>query len=369
MSYTLETVIWEITSKCNINCIHCGSDCNCIEKGKELTTEECVSILEDLSDLGCKRIIYSGGEPLLRKDLGYLISIGGNLGIKSTIISNAYLVKENIDWISALNLPVIGLSIDGAKPEIHDYIRGKKGCFERLENAINLLNNNNIQISIVTTVHKLNFPQLPKIRDFILKNNIKLWQIQYGDTIGRFPKECKITEAQFWDIAKFIKETNKKYSPNELLVTGTDLFGYMNNLSNDIQDLWLGCPGGIKVLGISANGDIRACLSLQEDRYIEGNVRLRNVKDIWNDRNLFNANRKFSCSMLTGHCRDCEYNSICKGGCYRSASINGGRNNPLCLFNIEKNGYSNEYEQRKDFSEKEIFEIYNRIRPFSDYIN
>jgi radical SAM protein with 4Fe4S-binding SPASM domain len=346
-----------------MNCIHCGSDCNCISKGKELSTNECLEVIEDLSDLKSKLLIFSGGEPLLREDLGTLISACHIQNVPVAIISNAYLVnEETIKKIKAFNLLAYGISIDAAEPLLQDYIRGKKNSFEHVKRAIKLLNENNIPPSIVTTIHKLNYTQLPKIRDFLLENNVRMWQIQYGDNIGRLPKEWKITEAQYCKVARFIYDTQRAYPKEKLFVSGVDVFGYMSKLSKAIQGAWCGCVGGIRAVGISANGDVRACLSLQEDKYIEGNVRESSFKQIWMDKTKFQANRRFDCSMLTGYCATCKYAAICRGGCYRAATLNGGRCNPYCLYRFEKEGFSSEYQKRTNFTKQELFDMYNPIR-------
>lgn len=172
-----------------------------------------------------------------------------------------------------------------------------------------------------------------------------------------------ITEAQFFEIAKFIRDTKVKYS-NNIYVTGADVAGYMSELAKSIQHEWKGCQAGLSVLGIGSDGTIRGCLSQQLDKFIEGNIRERSLIDIWNDENSFYYNRKFSCSMLTGYCKECEYASTCKGGCSRSSSTEGEhcRCNPYCLHKIEKEGFSNIMQARTKFEQDEIAEMYNPIR-------
>ncbi len=364
MNYSPKTVVWEITFKCNVNCIHCGSDCTSVEKEHQLTTAECFDVIEDLADIGAKTVILSGGEPLMRKDIGAIASMIRRMGMKVGFISNAYMLnEETIKLIDAIRPVAYGISIDAADAYLHDYIRGKQGCFEHVQNAINLLHKYNITPSIVTTVHKLNYSQLPKIRDFLIKNKVRLWQIQYGDNIGRMPKETMITEAQFMEIAKFILQTREKYHNEFEGVSGADVFGYLGNIGMKVQGLWWGCSAGMSGLGLGSDGTVRGCLSLQMDKYIEGNVRERSLKDIWNDKNSFSYNRRFDCSMLTGYCKDCVYASVCKGGCLRAASTNGGRCNPYCLYKFEKEGFSSPEQARIDFSKEELFMLYNPIRP------
>ncbi|MBQ3641045.1 radical SAM protein [bacterium] len=367
MKYKPRTCVWEITFKCNVNCIHCGSDCTSVEKERQLTTAECFDIIEDLADIGCETVILSGGEPLMRQDIGAIATMIKRLGMKVGFISNGYMLnEETIKIIKAINPIAFGISIDAADGYLHDYIRGKKGTFEHVENALKLLNENGIVPSVVSTIHKLNYDQLPKIRDFLIKNKVRLWQIQYGDHIGRMPKETMLTEAQFFEIAKFILETRKKYSKEFETVSGADVFGYLGEMGTAVQGPWWGCHAGMNALGLGSDGTVRGCLSLQLDEFIEGNTHERSLKEIWNDKNSFAYNRRFDCSMLTGYCKTCTYAAVCKGGCIRAASTNGGRCNPYCLYRFEKEGFSSPEQAKTDFTKEEIFMIYNPVRPLPE---
>ena len=279
-------------------------------------------------------------------------------------ISNGIaLDDEKIKLLKTIQPIAFGISIDAADEYMHDYIRGHKGCFKHLIEAIKKLQENGIKPSIVTTVHKLNYSQLPKIRDLLLSLGVKLWQIQYADFIGRMPREAMITEAQFWELAKFILELKTCYA-GRIDVTGSDVTGYMSDFSRSIQGNWYGCQAGMKVLGLGSDGSVRGCLSQQLDKYIEGNIRERSLIDIWNDPNAFAYNRHFDCSMLTGYCKDCTYASICKGGCSIAATSQGGecRCNPYCLHKIETQGFSDLIQARTLFEKEEIAELYNPIR-------
>ena len=367
MRYAPETVVWEITYRCNVNCIHCGSDCASVVKENELTTPECLDLIEDLADIGAGTIILSGGEPLMRKDFATIAIAIKRLGMQVAFISNGFMLNEDtVKVIKEIKPRAYGISIDAADPYLHDYIRGKEGCFEHLDRGIDLLLKNGVLPSVVTTVHKINYTQLSKIRDYLIKKGIRLWQIQYGDHIGRMPRNTMITEAQFLEIAKFILETREKYGEHFESVSGADVFGYLGDLGKKVQGPWWGCAAGMKALGLGSDGTVRGCLSLQRDEYIEGNIRERSLKEIWNDKNSFKYNRRFDCSMLTGYCKDCVYASVCRGGCTRSATSTGGRCNPYCLYQIEKSGFSSEEQARTEFTKEELFMLYNSVRPLPE---
>lgn len=364
MAYAPKKVVWEITFSCNMNCIHCGSDCSSVEKPYQLSTSECFQVIRDLAQLGCQSIVLSGGEPLMRKDYGAIASEIKRHGMELNFISNGDLVNEDtVKVLRAIQPNAFGISLDAGEAYMHDYIRGRKGSFDKVINAFRLLGQNGIPATVVSTIHKLNYTQLPKIREALIKSGVRLWQIQYGDYIGRMTKETMITEGQFWEMAKFIKETREKYKKQFLVVNGADVFGYNGVLGEQIQGCWTGCFAGMQCLGLGSDGSVRGCLSLQKDEFLEPyTTKDRSLVEIWNDPESFKYNRQFDMSMLTGYCKECIYAAVCKAGCVRSASIEGGRCNPYCLYKIEKEGFSSEEQARTHFSKEELAEIYNPLK-------
>ena len=363
MRYKLEQVVWEITWKCNAKCIHCGSDCISVKKQNELTTAECLDVIADLKQLGTEIIFLAGGDPLCREDFGAIAAAIKAQGMKVAFISNGLgLTDDNLAVIKAIDPVAFGLSIDAADAYMHDYIRGRKGCFNNVISAIKKLQDMGVEVSVVSTIHKLNYSQIPKLRELLLDLGIKYWQLQYADFIGRMPQKAMVTEAQFWEMAKFVLDTKQNYS-DKIDLTGADVTGYMSDFAMAVQGRWYGCQAGMKVLGIGSDGTVRGCLSQQFDRYIEGNIRERSIIDIWNDPNAFQYNRHFDCSMLTGYCKDCRYRGVCRGGCTVAATAREGqRCNPYCLYKIETEGYSDLEQARTLFSAEEIAELYNPLR-------
>ncbi len=363
MRYKLEQVVWEITWKCNAKCMHCGSDCISVEKQNELTTAECLDVVADLKQLGTEIIFLAGGDPLCRKDFGAIAAAIKSHGMNVAFISNGLgLTDDNLAVVKAIDPIAFGLSLDAAEAYMHDYIRGRKGCFDNVISSIKKLQEMGVEVSIVSTIHKLNFSQIPKIRKLLLDLGVRYWQLQYADFIGRMPPEAMITEAQFWEMAKFVLDTKQNYS-DKINLTGADVTGYMSDFAMAVQGPWYGCQAGMKVLGIGSDGTVRGCLSQQFDRYIEGNVRERSLIDIWNDPNAFKYNRHFDCSMLTGYCKECRYRCVCKGGCTVAATAREGqRCNPYCLYKIETEGFSDMEQARTLFYTEEIADLYNPIR-------
>ena len=151
-------VSWAITTRCNKSCVYC--DIRNI-KVKELETGQVLSIIAELSQLGTKIIHFTGGEPLLREDIGTIIDYCSEKRIVTSINTNGSLMEQRIRELKNLNF--VGLSLDGPE-EVHDYIRGK-GSHREVIAALALAKNKGINARIHTVLSKLNLQNI----DFLLE--------------------------------------------------------------------------------------------------------------------------------------------------------------------------------------------------------
>ena len=174
--------------------------------------------------------------------------------------------------------------------------------------------------------------------DFLLNKGIA-WQIQIAVPIGRFTKDLMISEEEFYSAAIFISSCRKKYSIDELPVMGAHCFGYNSSILQNVNiiPLWRGCQAGMTLLAIQSNGGVKGCLSLPDD-FTEGNIREKNLGEIWNNPSFCKYNRRFKKEQLNGKCTGCKYGKTCKGGCMSvSTSVTGQRNaDPYCFKLIEE---------------------------------
>ncbi len=339
--YEIKNAVWEITLSCNINCLHCGSNADINQRPKELSTGEAFALIEQLAELNCKRIVLSGGEPFMRKDWSALAQRIISFGIKCNMISNGYIVNEDIiDLLQEVGISYLGFSLDGATAKTHDYIRGKEGVFDHLLWVFDRLKERGFKISAVSTIHKGNIAELDGIKKILLDHGIDVWQIQTANIRGRMPKEWAITDMDYYSIAKFIAENRTRYK-NIIHITEADCTGYYSKLTPFMGiKHWKGCSAGISTIGIESDGSIKGCLSMQDAMYIEGNIREQSLKEIWTNPNNFKYNRRFELSDLGGICKDCKYGPICRGGCSEKSMSYTGQlhNSPFCLYDMEKKG-------------------------------
>lgn len=339
--YTLKHAVWEITLRCNIHCLHCGSNADKHKRPKELSTEEALGLIEQLADLGCKRVVLSGGEPFMRKDWAVLAHRIVTLGMTCQYISNGYMVNDDIlDVLEQLGTKYVGFSLDGSNAKTHDFIRGKKGVFDHLIQVFDRMKQRGFQVGVVSTIHKGNINELDGIRNVLLEHGVDIWQIQTANVRGRMPKEWALTDKDFYSIAEFIAKNRKRYE-DILIITEADCTGYFSKLTPYMgMKRWNGCNAGMNTIGIESDGGIKGCLSMQDKKYIEGNIREQSLKEIWENPENFGYNRRFKMSDLHGICKDCKYGGICRGGCSEKAESYTGKlhSQPFCLYDMEKNG-------------------------------
>lgn len=335
MSRRIECVVWEFTLKCNLKCSHCGSSAGKAREN-ELTTSECFRLCEELADLGCDNVSLMGGEPFLRDDWFSVGQCVKDLGMNLNFVSNGMILGKYIDKLSGLEPKVVGMSLDGLE-KTHDKIRGVKGSYRKVLDSIDLLREQGIQTTVITTVSKINFDDLPEMKNVIFKRGVN-WQIQVAMPFGNFKKEQMLSKEEFYSVALFIAAERIKTSFDDLPVIGAHCFGYNSKLLPGCKS-WKGCTAGISSIGLTSDGGLAGCLSMGNNRFIEGNIREQSLKEIWNDENKFSYNRKFTKEKLGPNCKDCKYGVKCRGGCNAMSYTitNNFNNDPYCFYNIEKN--------------------------------
>ena len=333
---------------CNMRCKHCGSACeNALED--ELNTEEALTLCDQIADLGFQWITLSGGEPTTRKDLPQLIKRLNEKGVIPNIITNAWsLNEEMLDEIIAAGVGTIAISIDGLE-NTHDYIR-KKGSYQKIINALKLLKARKAYVGAITTINKLNISELGDLKEVLVANGVDIWQLQFALPMGNFStsRDMAIEPEQINDIIDFAYDV---YKEGKIEIHLADCLGYYNlkeveirqysikdrNYDSEISGLWHGCSAGKYSLGILHNGDILACTSIRSKEFVEGNIRERPLRDIWEDEFSFKWNRGIKKEDLSGFCGKCKYGDICLGGCPNSRLVMSGsifNENSYCSYNI-----------------------------------
>jgi len=160
-------VVWNMTRRCNLKCIHCYSSSRNIPYRDEMTTEEGKALIADLAAFGSPVILFSGGEPLIRRDLPELAQYAVDRGMRAVISTNGTLLtRERIRVFREIGLSYIGVSLDGLE-ETHDFFRGVPGTFVRTMRGIRAARDAGIKVGVRFTVNRHNVKDIPAIFDLL----------------------------------------------------------------------------------------------------------------------------------------------------------------------------------------------------------
>lgn len=150
-------VNWAITYRCNYRCLYCGIRNISAE---EINRNQVFSFIDEMAQMGTRRIHFTGGEPLLREDIGEILEYSKGKNIKTALNSNGFLVPEKINLLKSLDL--LSLSLDGDE-EVQDTIR-QEGSYQKVMEAVEAARASNLKIRIITVISKVNLNSV----DFII---------------------------------------------------------------------------------------------------------------------------------------------------------------------------------------------------------
>jgi radical SAM protein with 4Fe4S-binding SPASM domain len=342
--------VWELTMACNMRCLHCGSYAG-KPRGDEISQERALRLVDELVELGLRRITLSGGEPLLRPGWDEIGKRLMDQGVKTGMISNGWYIEENINkFTKAGKWDIVAMSLDGSR-KTHDAFRRTPGSFDSILSSFKALKKNGIRTGCITCVSRFNFKELDLIHDVLVSHGVAAWQIQPLFPGGRLRenKDMMIESKELVELAKFIIR-KRKVSP--MNVFAADGIGYFSKYDSQFRPKgWAKCAAGLWNVGIEANGNIKGCLSLlpealENNPFVEGNIKTQSLKEIWFDDEKFTYNRKIDLTKATGFCRECEHLNKCHAGCTSVSYFNTGEllNNPYCLHQEIKLNGEPEYE-------------------------
>jgi radical SAM protein with 4Fe4S-binding SPASM domain len=338
--------VWELTLRCNMSCLHCGSRAG-KSRQDELSIDEHLRVADDLAELGCKMITLSGGEPLLRKEWPLVAARLVSHGVAVNMITNGFAFrKRELDLARRTGLRNVSFSIDGDQP-VHDLIRNKKDAYAHAMEAVDLCVKAGYAPAVNTSVMNANLHLLEPMAQTLIDHGVTTWQVQTGFEAGNLADhpELVLDAATYAEVVPRVAELRTKHE-GTLAVHAADDMGYFTEEdeflrpNEDLGNYWLGCQAGLRVIGIEANGNIKGCLSMQSPDFVEGNVREAPLEEIWRRKGAFAYTREFAVDRLGGFCRECEFNEFCRGGCSWNAYLHGKAEgkfaNRYCLHRVRE---------------------------------
>ena len=309
-NHELRHLFWECTLRCNLRCLHCGSDCRTISEAQDMPLEDFIAVLDDIrSVMDPKRIliITTGGEPLVRKDIIECGKAIRERGFNWGMVSNGLLLNEQMcSRLLEAGLQTIGISLDGFE-EDHNWMRGNKNSFAMTERAIKCLVGKKISWDIITCVNQRNIGYLDDFKRYLIDLGVRKWRIFTIVPMGRAANlpELQLSDEQFREVMDYIvKVRNEK-----LISLSYGCEGFLGDYEWKVRDYPYFCQAGINVASILADGSISGCLSIRS-QYHQGNIYKDRFTDVWENKFLPYRQREW---MHTGLCSDCDMWDLCQG--------------------------------------------------------
>ena len=346
-------IIWNFTNRCNLSCRHCYS---CADPNSKdfLTTGFIIDSIKDLKKAGVKFVIFSGGEPLIRKDIFDIADKMRKEGMITYLSTNGlYISEKNVDKIIE-KFNYIGISIDGIE-EIHDDFRGLEGAYKKSIDAIKLIQAHGGNAGIRFTMTKEtqdSFYDIFNLAEELNVNKLYLSHLVYS---GRGLENLKmdITKEKRLEFVNFIIDKALEYQKigKEMdIVTGNmemDAIILLEKFSKEYPHLkdemlkrlreWGGNSAGKRL------GNINSIAEVKPDPFfpfIIGDMNIKNFDEIWlDDKNDILDKLRATPRKISGKCKDCKVIDICNGGSRsRAYAISGDlwAEDPSCYLSDEQ---------------------------------
>ncbi len=307
--HELNYLFWECTTRCNLSCLHCGSDCSAEGTQPDMPMADFLAALDTIeSPANHFIVVLTGGEPLLRKDLETCGREIRKRGMKWSMVTNGQLYdqKRHIALLSA-GMGALTISLDGLQ-EDHNWLRNSPGSFSRVDKAIELAASSpRLNFDVVSCVNKRNYDDLQEIHDYLVSKGVKSWRLFTITPIGRATDhpELFLSDTAFKGLMDFIASRRKENTMDVKF----SCEGYVGEYERKVRDTPFFCRAGINIGSILIDGSISACPNIDR-AFSQGNIYRDNFFEVWQTR--FRPFRDRSWTR-TGPCASCKDYKDCQG--------------------------------------------------------
>jgi len=352
------TIVWNFTNRCNLNCLHCHQDSSPTSPGSELTTSQAFKVIDNMSDAGVAILTFSGGEPLLRRDLYDAIERANDNGMLCTIASNGTLITPEVaKKLAKVGIKRVEIGLDGARAETHDFLRNKPRSFEAtMEGITNCATVGFDELATTMTLHSKNINELEETINlaeklgatrFYLNRLIPagrgveasyldvtprektkameaLYNKFYKSVIEGLGMQCYARGMTYYSRLSYERSKGKVFTVSEALSGYEKMFQKkfgleVSKIVRKLATSFGGCSAGLTYAGVTASGDLIPCVPASSIKL--GSLLEQSLEEIWVHNELLNyiRNRK----ALKGSCKICAYSDLC-GGCRYTAYVTHG---------------------------------------------
>ncbi len=349
-------VVWNITQTCNLKCVHCYAHAKARQQDNELSTLEGKRVIDDLADFGAPVILFSGGEPLMRKDLPELAAYAVSKGMRAVISTNGTLIDaDTARMLKDIGLSYVGISLDGMKA-INDKFRGVDGAFEAALRGIDNCQNAGIKVGLRFTINRFNAGEVPALFDVLEERDVPricFYHLVYAGRGSGLVNDDLTHEQTRKTVDLIIDRTLRLHEAGkskEVLTVDNHADGpylYLRMLREnsprakevlELLQMNEGNNSGRGIGCISWDGRVHADQFWRHESF--GNVRQRPFSEIWTDlSNPLMEKLKDKKRHVTGRCAKCRWLDICGGNFrVRAEAVTGDlwAPDPACYLSDEE---------------------------------
>jgi Fe-coproporphyrin III synthase len=323
-------VVWNITRACNLKCVHCYAHATEGSTSDELSTEEGRRMIDDLAAFGAPVLLFSGGEPLVRKDLPQLAAYAVEKGMRAVISTNGTLIgRSTAQTLKQIGLSYVGISLDGLEP-VNDHFRGVKGAFKKALQGIENCQEAGIKVGLRFTINRRNVQEIPGIFDLLEAMEIPrvcFYHLVYAGRGSQLVADDLTHEETRAAVDLIIDRTQSlhaKGKPKEVLTVDNHADGpylYLRMLQENPQraaevlellEMNEGNNSGRGIGCVSWDGNVYADQFWRHHSF--GNVRQQPFSKIWTDpEDQLLLQLKEKKKYVQGRCATCRWLDICGG--------------------------------------------------------
>lgn len=286
ISPTLQQLFLEVTPRCNLSCVHCGSRCDEHSQTQELSLDEYRRVLSRVREAFGTHVfvVLTGGEPLLYRDVYRLGSLVADMGFPWGMTTNGTLVtREVADRLVDCGMRTVSISVDGLR-DTHDAVRRHPGAYDAaLAGIQNLADNGKLKaLQATSVVNHQTIGEIDRLFDLMVSLPIDSWRLANVEPIGSalLRPDILFTPEDYARLFAFIREKREQEWPVEYGCCHYLGLGYEGELRNWF---WL-CSAGIHVMSVTHTGNIASCLDIERSpKTVFGNIRTDDIAEVWHD--------------------------------------------------------------------------------------
>ncbi len=358
-SETRPVVVWNITGNCNLKCRHCYAAAYTASDRPELSTSQALTFIEDLAAMKVPVVIFSGGEPLMRRDIFELATAAAEAGLRPVLSTNGTLITTEVAArLKAASFAYVGVSLDGVA-STHDYFRNRDGAFDEAINGLRRGADAGLRTGVRFTLTHRNFPDLEAVLDLVEEEGIKRFCMYHLVYAGRgkdiveqdvTPEESRraveilIARALDWYERGVKTEilTADNHADGILLLKYVEAHnpGRVSEVRT-LLEMSGGCSAGRKIAAVDPAGNVCPCQFWTHESL--GNILERPFREIWNDEAdpLLARLRSAVTSQNPGNrLARCAYRDLCRGCRIRARAATGDTwgDDPQCYLTEAETG-------------------------------